>query len=133
MSDIGDIAFVNNSAAENADGKYMDITVSTARILESWRESVFSFEWLTGEGAIKAFEDLSETEKPKREAIEAKIAAGEALEKPVLGIGLQDNVEIGAGRAEFLTLAARGLTQIPVHILKSNESDFKDFLAEVDS
>jgi hypothetical protein len=48
-----------------------------------------------------------------------------------LGIGLQDNVEIGSERAVLLTLAALGYETMPVHIPKSNESDFKHFRADV--
>jgi hypothetical protein len=46
---------------------------------------------------------------------------------------MMENIEIGCGRAEFLTLAAHGLKTMPVHIPKSNESDFKPFRADVKS
>lgn len=103
--------------------------IDAAKALESWRTSLFSFEWLDENGNIKPFEDLSAAEADKRRRVEDTLDKGGALERPVLGIGLQDNVEIGAGRAEFLTLAARGMATIPVHIPKSCESDFKPFLA----
>ena len=48
-------------------------------------------------------------------------------------IGMMDNVEIGVGRAELLTLAAAGIETMPVHIPKSSESDFKPFRADVKS
>lgn len=40
-----------------------------------------------------------------------------------------DNVEIGAGRDVFLTLASMGLNEIEVHIPQSNKADFKKFIA----
>jgi hypothetical protein len=40
-----------------------------------------------------------------------------------------ENVEIGAGRAVFLTLAALGAKKLPVHIPKTHEDEFSPFLA----
>jgi hypothetical protein len=105
--------------------------VDVSAILQSWRQSLFSHEWLTPDGQIKDWKALPATEQPKREKVELDIANGRAVAKPVLGIGLLDNVEIGSGKAEFLTLAAKGLAQIPVHIPKSNEKDFKSFVCKM--
>lgn len=132
MMDITTVKFIDNSAAQNDEGRYISVHVDTKRAVESWRDSIFSYEWITSAGEIKNINDLSEHEKPKRALIEEKINANQPIEKPILGIGLKDNVEIGSGRALFLTLTALGARVIPVHIPKSNESDFKDFLADVD-
>lgn len=123
------IAFTDHKAA---DGQYLEITVNSSKVLESWRVSLFSFEWLDQGGNIKPLEGLPEKEQVKRRAVETALERGEAIAKPVLGIGIQDNVEIGSGRAEFLTLAARGLREIPVYIRKGSEKDFKPFLASVE-
>lgn len=133
MTDLDNIQFIDNPAVQNSDGAYLDIQINVAKALESWRLSLFSFEWLTPEGKIKTTEALSENERPKRRTTESHIKNGTALEKPILGIGLKDNIEIGAGRAIFLTLAAHGMKTMPVHIPKSNESDFKPFRADVNS
>ena len=105
------------------------MTVKTAAVLKSWRSSLYSFEWIDEEGCLKAPPEMPEREQEKRQAVETAVDNGEALEKPVLGIGIQDNVEIGAGKAVFLTLSAHGIEQLPVHILKSNADDFQPFLA----
>jgi hypothetical protein len=102
--------------------------VETARILKSWRESLFSFEWLRPDGTIKPADQLPPGEQARRQAVEQKIRDGVSLEKPVLGIGMLDNVEIGAGRATFLTLAAEGVAAIPVHIPVSHTDEFKAFI-----
>lgn len=133
MDNKNDIKFTPNKAAQNSDGRYVEVTVRTKDVLESWKTSMFSFEWLGTDGQIKPVSELPEKELEKRKAIEEKIQNGEPLEKPVLGIGIQDNVEIGSGRVQFLVLADLGLETIPVHIPKSNESDFKAFLTDVDS
>jgi hypothetical protein len=124
--------FIANKATRNRGDQFIDITVDTAAVIKSWRLSMFSHEWLDSEDSIKPLDALPEREQSKRKAVEQSFRSGTPLEKPVLGIGIADNVEIGAGRAEFLTLAAMGHAVIPVHIPKSNESDFKDFLADVD-
>ncbi len=119
--------FASNPVAVNRGDHYMEITVDTAKIMKSWRESLFSFEWLLPDGRIKTANELSDSERPRREAVETALAQGQPLDKPILGIGMMDNVEIGSGRAVFLTLVAHGAKTIPVHIPRGNEADFKKF------
>jgi hypothetical protein len=121
--------FIKNAAAQSTTSSFIEVRVDVARILKSWRESVFSFEWLDEDGGIKKPDELSRREQPKREAVEKKLASGAPIEMPILGIGLQDHVEIGSGRDVFLTLAAHGHKVLPVHIPKSNEKDFQKYLA----
>ena len=61
------------------------------------------------------------------EEVEAALKSGRPIERPVLGIGIMDNVEIGAGKAVFLTLAAAGHKQIEVHIPSGNRDEFSPF------
>ena len=129
MTTTQDIQFVDNPAIRERRDHYVDVTVDVARILKSWQSSLYSFEWMLADGRIKTREELPENEQPKRAEIEEKIRRNRPLEKPILGIGLLENVEIGSGRATFLTLAAAGLRAIPVHIPKSNEDEFTPFLS----
>lgn len=119
--------FQDNPVAANRPGHYIEIIVDTGKIMKSWRTSLFSFEWLLPDGRIKTVPELSETERPRREAVEQALHNNQTLDKPVLGIGLMDNVEIGSGRATFLTLVAYGVKTMPVHIPRGNEADFKKF------
>lgn len=121
--------FTDNNVVKTAPDRYVTVTVDTAKILKSWRQSLFAFEWMLPDGRLKDVAQLSPAEQPRRAAVEEQINKGEALEKPVLGIGLLENVEIGAGRAVFLTLAARGEKKIPVHIPKSSRDEFAKFMA----
>ena len=125
------IEFTDNKAALRDSDKFISAEVDVARILESWKTSLFSYEWLDGEGNIKEFQDLDAPQADKLRIVQGKVAAGEALEKPVLGIGMLDNVEIGSGHAAFVIAVTNGHKTIPAHIPKSCESDFKDFLAAV--
>lgn len=126
------IKFINNPAVKNTKGKYLSVEVSTSRILKSWQLSLFSFEWLNPDGSIKTLADLPQAEQDKRKRIERMLADNQPIMKPILGIGIQNNIEIGSGRAEFLTLASHGLEVISVHIPESHNSDFKRFLFDVD-
>lgn len=133
MSQNQNIRYIDNAALQNSATAYMGVVVDAQKVLASWKDSLFSFEWLTPEGDIRSMEQLPPGEQDKRAGIEERIHQNQPIEKPVLGIGIMDNVEIGIGRAQFLTLIAHGATAIPVHIPKSNESDFKEFLSKVSS
>jgi hypothetical protein len=124
-----ELPMTDNPAIRGKEERYLTVRVDSARILKSWRQSLFSFEWLTPDGDIRATDDLPMREHEKRLEVEKALKAGQALERPVLGIGLMDNVEIGSGRAVFLTLSALGHKVIEVHIPVSNKADFKLFLS----
>ena len=127
------VQFVDNRSLKGREGQFICVRVRADHVLKSYRQSLYSFEWLDGDGRVKPADKLGERERDKRNAVEQKIKSREPLEKPVLGIGILDTIEIGIGRAEFLTLADMGLDVIDVHIPKSNEKDFKAFLAGVES
>ena len=131
MPSNNDIKFIENSALNGSAERYMTVVLDASRVLKSWRSSLFSFQWLRKDGTIKTMAELSADERAKRADAEKKLQSGVAIEQPVLGIGIGDNVEIGMGRAEFLTLAALGHKHITVHIPKSCESDFKPFRADI--
>lgn len=109
--------------------KYVTLTVDARAVLDSWRHSLFSFEWLDGSGGIRLPDDMPIREREKRLEVEKNLKAGQPLDTPILGIGIMDNIEIGAGRAVFLTLAALGHQTIPVAVPRSCAQDFKPFIA----
>jgi hypothetical protein len=129
MAALERLTFIDNAAITGRPAHYVTVTVSVEKILESWRESLFSYEWILPDGRLKSRDELPPAEQPKRATVEERLSQGEPLEKPVLGIGLMENVEIGAGRAVFLTLAALGAKKLPVHIPKTHEDEFSPFLA----
>ncbi len=122
------VSFADNEAIQANRSAYAEVVVNTAAILKSWKLSLYSFEWMRPDGTIKSMDELPFREQERRRAVEDALQSGQSISRPVLGIGLMDNVEIGAGRAEFLTLAARGYHEIPVYIPKSCEKDFKPFI-----
>ena len=125
---ILDLHFTNSPSIKGREDRYAVVRVRVDAVIKSWRTSLFSFEWLNPDGTIRSLDELPMHERDKRVKIEQKLAEGVMLDRPVLGIGMMDNVEIGAGRDVFLTLAAKGQTSIDVHIPVSNTRDFKQFI-----
>lgn len=123
------IRFVDNPSIRGRAENFTIVTVSVPVVLESWRESLFSHEWLWPDGRIRGVYDMPERERLKRIHTEAAILAGDPLPRPVLGIGISDNVEIGSAREVFLSLAAQGVDRVEAHIPKSNLADFRPFLS----
>lgn len=123
-----EISLLDSPSLKGREDRYEIARVDTVKILKSWRSSLFSFEWLNQDGSIRTLDELPLHERDKRLKVEKLLASGAPLERPVLGIGLLDNVEIGAGREIFLTLAATGHDRIEVHIPVSCRKDFKQFL-----
>lgn len=124
--------FTPNIGTLQSPDLYTDIIVDAAKVLKSWSLSVMSIEWLDKRGRIKSFEALKPAKQEKRLAVEHLLKNGDAIEKPILGIGVYDNIEIGSGRAEFLTLAAQGFDAIPIHVRKSQLHHFQAFLHDVE-
>ncbi len=118
----------DSASIKGREDRYTVLRVRTKDILKSWRASLFSFEWLNPDGSIRSLDELPLHERDKRIKVEKALKNGETLERPVLGIGIMDNVEIGAGRDIFLTLSAMGFQEIDVHVPSSAKSDFKKFI-----
>ena len=127
-----ELIYIDNPAAGAPGGRYAVCRVAVEPVLRSWRSSLFSFEWLDADGRLLPVEALSPARREARQAVEARIAARAPLPRPVLGIGLGDHVEIGSGKALFLTLAAQGYGVVPVHVPRANLPDFEEFLADDD-
>lgn len=120
--------FQDNSALKGREEKFLVLDIKVAPVLASWQESIFAHEWLTSDGQIRKMSDMTDKVQARRKEIEKLILGNAPLERPVLGIGILDNIEIGAGKDLFLSLAALGMATIPVHIPKSHENDFRMFI-----
>lgn len=122
------LRFCDNPVIQGRESSYETIDIITDKVLESWRESLFSYEWMHSGGALKTIEELSARDREKRRSIEEKIKENQEIERPILGIGLAENIEIGSGKAVFLTLAALGYNRISVHIPGAHRQEFEAFL-----
>lgn len=119
---------VDNSSLRGREYKYDIIDVNLKIILENWKISLFSFEWLMPDGSIRAPEKLPETEREKYHTVLTSYENGEALERPILGIGIMDNIEIGSRRDVLLSLMSVGIETLSVHIPKNSREDFTPYL-----
>lgn len=124
------ITFVDHSVALAKPDMYMTVDVDIESVLKSWKSSLFSFEWLHNDGRLRTLDELPLAQRQKRLDTQQAIENGQSLVKPVLGIGMLNSVEIGSGKAVFLTLAAAGYTAIPVHITVADKADFAPYLAK---
>lgn len=120
------IDFIDNSAATE---QFICIHINATAILPSWRDSMLAQDWLTPDGKLKPAQALSPNAQAQRREIEEALDQGKPIMKPILGIGIMDNVEIGSGRATLTTLLSQGVTVIPVHIHQSNEKEFAPYMA----
>ncbi|MEM6811268.1 MAG: hypothetical protein AAF549_02255 [Pseudomonadota bacterium] len=123
------ISYHDNEATSSDPTRFMIIHVDTNQIMKSWKTSLFSFEWLNKDGSIKDQNDLSTSLAEKYQSLSQSIEEGKSLTRPVLGVGLMDNVEIGSARDVFLTLAKHDIHSIEVHILKNDQDFFKYYEA----
>jgi hypothetical protein len=119
--------FADNPVAAAQPDRYAEITVDAVKVLQDWRQSLLAHELIDKNGFVKGDEDITETRLEKRERIRLRLSAGQALEKPILGIGIFDNIEIGAGSNILATLVMEGVTTLPVHVRSSQLRDFDAF------
>lgn len=119
--------FADNPVAAAQPDRYAEITVDAVKVLQDWRQSLLAHELIDKNGFVKGDEDITETRLEKRERIRLRLSAGQALEKPILGIGIFDNIEIGAGSDILATLVMEGVTTLPVHVRSSQLRDFDAF------
>lgn len=121
--------FIDNPAVKGREDKFIPAIANVAAVLASWKLSLFAHEWLATDGTIKPMQQMPEGTQAKRRATKEILRTSSVLERPILGLGIFDNVEIGAGKEIFLCLAAIGAAAIPVHIPKSQEAEFQKFLS----
>lgn len=124
------IQFADNPAALKEPDKYMRVDIDVAAVLDSWKTSLFAFEWMGQDGTIKPLDELPLSQHQKRLDVETELEKGAALTMPVLGFGMLGSVEIGSGKAVLLTLAAHGHQTVPVHIRKADEQDFAAYITK---
>ena len=68
------------------------------------KDSILSFEFMNPDGSMREQRELSPKNRERRVEVETKIRERKALDRPIIGIGLMDNVEIGSGRYRFALL-----------------------------
>lgn len=95
---------------------FRTVRVRLTPLVQSYRNSLFAFEWLTPDGAVKSTDQLAVGAAEARRAIEQALKNGDSLPQPVVGWGMFDCAEIGAGRDVVLTAHALGVQDLPMHV-----------------
>ena len=121
------ITFKDAAMIASRPDDFIEIEVDTAKILDSWKESAFAHDWMDFDNGPKPMNELRDSALKKTEAVLIKLKQNEPISKAILGIGMHGGVEIGSGRAAFVTLSALGAKSLPVFIPASNEKFFKKF------
>ncbi len=103
------------NVASNKDA-YIDGVLDIAKALPSWQQSLLAYKWLTSEGHAKPLDTLGGEQRTRYDEALALLSSGKPLQKPIIGIGMVDNIEVGSGAAIVVLMAHKGITQIPVHI-----------------
>ena len=118
----------DNPAISARADRYMTVSVDIGRVLGGWRQSLMAHEWLNSDGTLRDTDHLNMLDRDKVLKAQKAWERGEALPRPVLGIGILDNIEIGAARDIFYVLATSGAKTLEVHIPRSNQSEFRPYL-----
>lgn len=122
------INMIDNASIKGREDKYVIINVDLNKVLKGWKISLFSFEWLTPDGQIRTPEQLPDKERQKFETVLQDVKEGNDLERPILGIGVLDNIEIGSRRDVLLTLYTQEIKSLSVHVPESIEEEFYEYL-----
>ena len=120
--------FYDHEVVQKTPQDYSEMNISPEKILNSWQSSMFACEILDKSGKVKPESDMApETLKKYLDAMEM-IKRGEDIPKPILGIGLMDNIEIGIGREIIAAAANLSLPNIPLHIRNAQAEDIQKAL-----
>ena len=107
---------------------YVSGVLDLAKALPSWRQSLISYKWLGADAQPKKPDELADEQRAQYEDILRILTRGDALPKPIIGLGMFDNVEVGSGAAIVATLAALDVKVIPVHMRVAQEKGLRKFL-----
>ena len=102
--------------------KFVSHDIDMQKLLEAWRHSIVSFEWLK-DGQPKPEEALNDTVKDHVVEMKKSLKDNVAQEQPMLGIGIFDGIEIGTGRALVYVLAQQGVESVKCSLPTSMEKD----------
>lgn len=122
------IEFYDHEVVQNAPNDYIEIALSPVEILDAWTLSMFAHELLNKDGSVKSKKDMNPSTMQKYIDMHSLIKRGEPIPKPVIGIGIMDNLEIGIGREIIAAAMQNNISQIIVNIRKAQVTEIKKLL-----
>ena len=120
--------WVSSQAVQDHPNPYTVLVVDLKKIVESWRHSIVAHEWLD-DGEFKKVAYLNFHLRTQWGETMAKIEAGYDIERPIMGLGIHDNIEIGTNRPILSVADHLGWDSIEVVVPESMADLFKEFLA----
>lgn len=120
--------FIDHPSVSANPDAYGNATLDLGRALPSWSQSLVAHKWLETGGVPKKADNLADEQRAQYEDIVRILTKGDAFPRPIVGLGMFDNIEIGSGAGIVATLASMGIPLIPVHIRRAQEKGLRKFL-----
>lgn len=123
-----DIDFYDHEVVQTVPEDYSELILCPNDIIKAWSLSLFAHEMLAPDGSIKNEKDMSGTTLQRYIEVSEAIKRGEKIAKPVIGIGLMDNIEIGIGREVIVACAKMKMDKIPVYVRNAQAQEVRKLL-----
>ena len=118
------IDFIENPSISGKEDKYKTVQLNMDKIIKSWENSLFSFEWLLPDGNVRTPEEMTEAVRIKYTYALSVFQDNQPIPMPILGIGVMENVEI------VLMLHNKNIKTFDAHISVHDEEEFVPYLNE---
>ena len=120
--------FYDHEVVQRAPEDYVESHHTPQDILKAWATSIFAHEILTDGGEIKPQKAMQEATLEKFIAATDAFKKGESQPKPIIGVGIMDNIEIGIGREIIAAAKDFGIDTLPVHMRKAQAAEIEKML-----
>ena len=123
------ITWKNNITVASDPGKYVEADVKLMPLLAAWRNSIVASEWIMN-GHPKQPDQLHDIPKEQYARVLSDLETGRPLDKPLLGLGLFDNLEVVTGRAVVYAALTNGFDSLPVQMPAADQKKLEKLLNE---
>lgn len=118
--------WVSCKGAQDNPDKYVVMQLDLSKLVDSWAMSIVAHEWLKN-GKLKTHKDLQDHLQEEWTTAFEHAQSAKTLVRPILGIGVLDNVEIGTNRAILSVADHLELPSIEVLVPKAMKDLFVTF------
>ena len=108
--------FCDHIVVQKNPEDYTEMVLTPSQIFDAWKSSMFSHELIAKDGTIMGENTLKGASLQKYISAYEALKRDEAVEKPVLGIGLFDGIEIGIGREIIAAAYHLNISDLPIHV-----------------
>jgi ferritin-like metal-binding protein YciE len=102
------------------DKAYIIMHADIDKLVSSWRSSIVAHEWVV-KGQFRTPEEMKPHILEEWQEVYDQFKSSDTLERPILGLGVLDNVEIGTNRAILSVAHHLGADVIDVLVPESLE------------